>query len=86
MRGPRPAQGGGQTRGAHQKKEPGARRARPAHRREFEELERLAFRMPNDKAEMWRDYRIFKAAGLLHQWKCIYAARLPVNSSRKPTA
>ena len=85
MRGPRPAQGGGQTEGA-QKKQPGARREGLPHHGEAEELERLAFRMPDEKAEMWRDYRIFKAAGLLHQWKRIYAARLPVNSSRKPTA
>ena len=49
-------------------------------------LERLSFRMSKEDAEMWRAYRIFKAAGLLHQWRRIYAARLPINQTRRPTA
>jgi hypothetical protein len=28
-------------------------------------------------AEMARDYRIFKAAGLLHEWRIKWAAYLP---------
>ena len=28
-------------------------------------------------AEMWEDYRIFKAAGLLHEWRRKWAAYLP---------
>ena len=27
--------------------------------------------------EMWTDYRIFKAAGLLHEWRNKWAAYLP---------
>jgi hypothetical protein len=29
-------------------------------------------------AEMWEDYRIFKAAGLLHEWRKKWAAYLPI--------
>jgi hypothetical protein len=28
-------------------------------------------------AELWEDYRIFKAAGLLHEWRRKWAAYLP---------
>lgn len=43
----------------------------------LDEAERRSFRMTNEDAAMWRDYRVFKFAGLLHEWKRIYKARLP---------
>lgn len=87
MRGPRSAQSGGQTTGAQSKEQPGQGRrqqAAAAQAQSFDERERLSFRMPSEQAKMWRDYRIFKAAGLLHQWERIYAAVLPINFRHRP--
>lgn len=50
-----------------------------AYSKALEELERLAFRMPDDEAPMWLDYRIFKDAGLLHEWRRLYEAVIPVS-------
>ena len=45
----------------------------------LDEAERRSFRMTNEDAAMWRDYKIFKFAGLLHEWKRLYKARLPAH-------
>lgn len=50
-----------------------------AYGKALDELERLAFRMPDDEAAMWWDYRIFNATGLLHEWRRLYEAVIPVH-------
>lgn len=86
MKAPRSAQSARPTDGAkqnrHQKR---AQAARLHHMHQQQELERVSFRMSREDAEMWRDYRIFKIAGLLHEWSRLYAARLPVNFRQRPT-
>ena len=63
MRGPRPAQGGGQTRGAQKK----GRRTLPS----WDSLQEAA-RPPRVLSGMdaaLSEYRDFKAAGMLWQWR-----------------
>ena len=44
--------------------------AAPSYRQQMDEMRREAFRFDrSDNAEMWLDYRFFKAAGLLEEWR-----------------
>ena len=44
--------------------------AAPSYRQQIDEMRREAFRFDrSDNAEMWLDYRFFKAAGLLELWR-----------------
>lgn len=79
MIGPRLAQGGGQTRGAQEKSK------QATGTREAEAFERLSYRMQNEDAAMWRDYRIFKVVGLLHEWRRLYRARIPAHFLHRDT-
>ena len=44
--------------------------AAPSYRQQIDEMRREAFRFDrSENAEMWLDYRFFKAAGLLELWR-----------------
>lgn len=89
MKAPRLAHGARPTTGAGRRPQPN--RAAPAYRQNLQELERHSFRFSaSDDVEMWRDYRIFKAAGLLSEWRKKWGAILPANfrppHNPRPTA
>lgn len=84
MRAARLAQGGRPTIGAQERPQRNPTRGRvvpiaaPAYRAQMAELERLSFRFDKtEDAEMWADYRIFKAAGLFKAWREKWVGRVP---------
>jgi len=91
MRAAHLAQGGRQTAGAQQRPTHNPTRPRvvpisaPAYREQMEELERLSFRFDQtEDAEMWRDYRVFKAAGLFKEWRKKWVGRVPARYMQPP--
>ena len=82
MTGFRSGQSGSRIEGAQNDRKASLRGMRhfapAAYSKALEELERLAFRMPDDEAVIWRDYCLFKAAGHLHGWRRLYEATIPV--------
>lgn len=95
MRAARLAQGGRPTIGAQPRPRPTPQQrptrprvvpiAAPAYREQMAELERLSFRFDQtENAEMWRDYRIFKAAGLFKAWREKWVGRVPARYLQPP--
>lgn len=79
----RPTEGAKQTQPQDKKQHTEARKAEQDSRA-LEEAERRAFRLPpKDALEMWRDYRIFKAAGVLSAWREKWAGMM--RPSLRPT-
>lgn len=83
MKAPRLVHGGELTRGTT--KNPTTQR--PGHQRKAARangFERFSFRSNSKDAEMWADYWVFKAAGLLSQWRELYKARLSIKPKATP--
>lgn len=84
MKAPRLVHGGELTRGTTKNprtQRPGQQRKAAAPANGFE---RYSFRSNSKDAEMWADYWVFKAAGLLCQWRELYKARLPIKPNATP--
>lgn len=83
MKAPRLVHGGEPTRGTTKQPTPQKQghRRKPAPANGFE---RYSFRSNSKDAEMWADYWVFKAAGLLCQWRELYKARLPIKPNATP--